>query len=132
MRKHRLIWLLALAVVLGSAWPIARACGPFFTYAVFVYRQRPDFPRTEFIDGKLGVLQPTWVPSYLVIAYRYLSGVRMSPAEREQALDYFKDRGQSGPDRLGTDWRNEWLKARSRVPGVKPLETGLVTDGQMA
>lgn len=132
MRKHRLIWLLGLTVVLGSAWPIAQACGPFFTYAVFVYRQRPDFPRTEFIDGKLGVLQPTWARSYLVIAYRYLSGVRMSPAERDQALDYFKDRGQSGPDRLGTDWQNEWLKARFRIPGAKPLETGLVTDGQMA
>jgi hypothetical protein len=60
--------VLALAAAVG--WQVSKACAPDFIKAVFSYARHPDLHRTGFIDGRLGVLQPTFARSYLVIAYR--------------------------------------------------------------
>ena len=61
--------------------PFTQACGPFFTDAIFVYSKHPDFPLEQFAAGKLGVVEPSWARSYLVAAYRDLSGAGLSPNE---------------------------------------------------
>jgi len=58
-----------------------QACGPFFTDAIFVYSKHPDFPLEQFATGKLGVVEPGWARSYLVAAYRHLSGVNFNTNE---------------------------------------------------
>src|ERR1043165_5039422 len=58
-----------------------QACGPFFQDAIFVFEKHPDFPLERFARGQLGVLQPTYARSYLVAAYRNLSGERLSDVE---------------------------------------------------
>ncbi len=44
------------------------SCGPFFARAAFIYTVHPDFPLEKFAAGELGVLQPTYARSYLVVA----------------------------------------------------------------
>src|SRR5580704_9461363 len=103
----------ALACFALTGWWLAKACAPDFLVAVFSYYRHPDLPRTEFIDGRLGVLQPSFARSYLIVAYRYLNGVGLSAGEREQARDYYKDRATRDWDGTGTDWSSAWQYARA-------------------
>jgi hypothetical protein len=121
----------AIAVV-AAGWQLASACAPDFARAVFSYVRHPDLPRTEFIDGRLGVLQPTFARSYLVIAYRYFNGMGMSRGEREQARDYYKDRETGRWDRTGTDWPARWRAVRAQIKSPAPPQTTLITGGQLA
>jgi hypothetical protein len=126
--------VLAFAFILLAAtgWRLAQACAPDFCRAVFSYARHPDLPRTEFIDGRLGVLQPTFARSYLVIAYRYLNGIGMNAKEREQVRDYYKDRGTGSWDHMGADWPAQWWVARSRIKSPPAPTTPLITGGQLA
>lgn len=118
-----------LGLAAAAAW---KACGPDFYRAVFSYLRHPDLPRTEFIDGRLGVLQPTFARSYLVIAYRYLNGIGLNPREREQARDYYKDRGTSSWDNTGINWPARWRALRSQIKSPVPPQSSLITGGQLA
>jgi hypothetical protein len=121
-----------LLAAAAAGWRFADACAPDFFRAVFSYVRHPDLPRAGFIDGRLGVLQPTFARSYLVIAYRYLNGVGMSPKEREQARDYYKDRQTGTWDRTGTDWPARWRAARGQIAAPPAPRTPLITGGQLA
>src|SRR6266850_1510119 len=69
--SNKAILALALLASVSVFLPYrTRACGPFFTDAIFVYTKHPDFPLENFAAGKLGVLQTTYARSYLVAAYR--------------------------------------------------------------
>jgi hypothetical protein len=121
----------ALALLAPTGWWLAKACAPDFLVAVFSYHRHPDLPRTEFVDGRLGVLQPTFARSYLVIAYRYLNGVGLDTGEREQARDYYKDRATNQWDKIGTDWATEWDDLRSRIKSPPAPPTRLITGGTL-
>src|ERR1041385_6410196 len=76
--------LLALALVVCVSFLLAmrsEACGPFFNDAIFIVTKHPDFPLEKFAAGKLGVVNPTWARSYLVVAYRTLSNTPLSDGE---------------------------------------------------
>ncbi len=131
IKRHALIAaLFALAPFL--AWRIAEACAPVFAVAVFHYKRHPDLPRAQFINGNLGVIQPTWARSYLILSYRHLAGIGLDAAERDQARDYYKDRDTQWWDRTGTDWFARWRAARARVPGIAHPPIPLTTDGKFA
>ncbi len=121
----------ALALLVPAGWWLAKACAPDFLVAVFSYHRHPDLPRTEFVDGRLGVLQPTFARSYLVIAYRYLNGIGLDPQEREQARDYYKDRATGQWDKIGTDWATEWDNLRSRIKSPPAPPTRMITGGTL-
>jgi hypothetical protein len=59
----------------------AQACGPSFFPDVFVLKMRPDKPN-EFAAGSLGILLPTYPRQDLVVAFRYLNGAALTPAEQ--------------------------------------------------
>ena len=56
----RIALLAALALAAGGVWRVARACAPDFYRAVFTYVRHPDLTRGAFVDGRLGVMQPTF------------------------------------------------------------------------
>ena len=130
--KYLIVSLTIFVTISFLSWKLARASGSFSTVAIFSYKHHPDFPRSEFINGRLGVLQPTFARSYLVIAYRYLNGIGMSAGEREQALDYYKDRDTQDWDHSGEDWPERWRAARARIRFPFPPATSLITKGQWA
>ncbi|HZO56325.1 MAG TPA: hypothetical protein VFB63_26700, partial [Bryobacteraceae bacterium] len=130
--KRRAVIAATLLLIPILAWRIAEACAPVFAVAVFHYKRHPDLPRSKFIDGNLGVIQPTWARSYLVLSYRHLAGIGLDGAERDQARDYYKDRDTQWWDRIGTDWVARWRTARARVPGISHPPIPLTTEGKFA
>lgn len=50
------------------------------------YSQHPDVPFDKYARGQLGIVQPTFAKSYLVVAYRYFSGVPLTKDEQDAAL----------------------------------------------
>jgi len=57
------------------------------------YSQHPDVPIEKFVQGHLGIVQPTFARSYLVVAYRYASGVPLTPDEQQGAIAVWLNRG---------------------------------------
>jgi tetratricopeptide (TPR) repeat protein len=112
-----------LACVCGtallSAHP-ATACGPFFEYPAFTFATHPDFPLDPFAGGKLGILQPGYGTTYLVVAYRYLSGVGLDEASRRTAIDTWKDHF-NGASSEGEPPVKQWQRQRLEVAGIAPL-----------
>ncbi len=95
-----------------------QACGPFFTDAIFVYSKHPDFPLEQFATGKLGVVEPGWARSYLVAAYRNLSGVNFNTNEASGIKALWDERLNYGGEVDDSAWIKKWLDARSKVPGL--------------
>ena len=113
--------LVALALIATVSFLLpyrTRACGPFFTDAIFVYTKHPDFPLESFAAGKLGVLRPSYARSYLVAAYRNLSGSSLSNAEAKGIKSLWDDRLNFGWELHDEEWIKAWVEARKKVPGV--------------
>jgi hypothetical protein len=110
-----------LAAVIYFAAPTP-GCGPFLPDAIFTYSVHPDFPLVKFARGDLGVLQPSYARSYLVVAYRNLASAPLTEKEQRAALAVWEGRLTSGwypgkPDAGKTAIQN-WLAERAKVPGA--------------
>ncbi|MDX6559520.1 MAG: hypothetical protein QOF72_2569, partial [Blastocatellia bacterium] len=113
--------LIALALILSVSFMLpqrTRACGPFFTDAIFVYSKHPDFPLESFAAGKLGVLRTHWARSYLVAAYRNLAGNRFSESEAKGIKGVWDDRLNLNWESNDDQWVKKWNEARKQVPGL--------------
>ena len=99
------------------------ACGPDYEPEVFVTENHPDQP-ARFVEGHLGILETTYYHAELVIAYRYLSGGKLSATEKAayvpamQASDNPYDWDEQH-NKAATSAVNEWVSARAAVaPGM--------------
>ena len=104
--KYRLPTLITISFAILFVPGVVRSCGPFLEYAQFTTYGGP-FPG-EFSSGRFGVLRPSYTHADLLLAYRTLSGVPLTPDEV--------------PSAPLSDGANPWLAARSKVPGVQPLD----------
>lgn len=123
MRRARFYPLVAgsLAfVLLLTATPPARACGPFAIDAIFVHTVHPGYPMDLFAAGRIGVVQPSYARSYLYVAYRYLSGSTFSAEEQKALTSLWKDRLEFGWSAGDEDWVKNWLAARKKVVAEDP------------
>src|SRR5215475_8242124 len=66
---------------LAAIPPVANACGPYLAEAVFTDTKAPDFDYGEYLQGKLGIVQPSYYDMFLYAAYRNLSGVPFTKDE---------------------------------------------------
>jgi hypothetical protein len=97
--------------------PRAAACGPYFEEAIFTRPDRPDYPLAHFAQGQLGVIQPTYARSYLVVAYRYLNAAPLTEAEQKAAVALWDERlNRTGSPRV--DGLSQWTDARNRISTV--------------
>jgi len=97
---------------------VATPCSFDTTPALF-HALRPDFPIDDYVDGKLGVLQPTYARSHLVVAYRYLSGHPPSAAEREAFRDLLRHRLNEYPEGArSADPVEQWERLRTTTRGI--------------
>lgn len=115
----RLLVLAFLTVALGGPRE-AESCGPFLPVAQFSYVSQP--PQGVFAHGQLGILRPRYHRLYLVMAYRYLTGV---PLTKEEAAE-FDPRSPTVPVAAPAPPpptpEGQWLAARNRVPGLTALK----------
>lgn len=114
LRKYTpaLIVLASIVAVCSLLPNRTQACGPFFTDAIFVFSKHPDFPLEKFAAGKLGVIRGSWARSYLVVAYRSLSGNLLSDTEAKAIKSLWDDRLNNAYDYYDVDWVKKWNEAR--------------------
>jgi len=91
------------------------ACGPDFEPEVFVSEHRPEAPRL-YAEGHLGVLQNGYYHAELVVAYRYLSGGKLSDTEKQS----YTSQADSTPQGrgFGQGPAAVWRTARAAASGV--------------
>src|SRR5437773_4617315 len=117
--------LLLLASVLATSFLLTNrteACGPFFTDAIFVFAKHPDFPLEKFAAGKLGVVTDSWARSYLVVAYRTLSGNPLSDNEARAIKSLWDDRLNNSFDSDDESWVKKWNEARKAAGATTAAE----------
>jgi hypothetical protein len=113
----RLLILVLLTAVLAGP-PEAESCGPFLSFAQFTYVAQP--PQDVFARGQLGILRPKYYRRYLVVAYRYLTGVPLNGEE----ISAFSGELPAGPaSPAPVDPANQWLQPRNQVPGLMPIQS---------
>lgn len=101
-------WIAAgILVLAGAAWLGVRACGPDLTVANFDPPSVPDVLPPNYAAGKLGILRPGFSFRDRVIAYRWMKGLGVTPADQSAFLTP-PNEGVI-PDPKG------WLAARSLV-----------------
>ena len=113
----RLLWTLPLVFMLGGGALWLKACFGPDTNLVFTWERNPDLPLKQFAAGRLGLLQPFYARSYLVVAYRYLMDRPLTAQEQIEAVDLW-DRRLNGGYGVMFD-REESV----HVPSVNFLET---------
>lgn len=118
--KLTLITSLLCAFTLHSLLP-AIGCSfgnePYFTFST-----HPDFPLKDYAAGKLGVVQPGYARSYLLVAHRYFSGQPLSATEQQAVVALWDKRLTEVYQPSETDTA-VWLKARGTVPGATKIES---------
>ena len=88
-------------------------CGGDPGEAVYHYSYHPDVPLKPFAAGQLGIIRAGWRPSYLTIAYRYLSGLSLAPAEQAAIVNSLEHRM----------WKRADAEERREARQQDPLET---------
>src|SRR5690242_17314500 len=112
--SHRALAVaLAVLLLLNYAAP-ASACGPWPTEPIFVFKESPDLPFTDFTSGKIGIVRPSLGRKTLVIAYRYLNGGSFTAEEQTQLIDALKG---TAPEQDSTEAVKAWIKARQEIFG---------------
>jgi hypothetical protein len=116
------LWLGGIFSALVMVSSQARACFGPDTRVVFHWSHHPDFPLDRFAAGRLGVLEPTFARSYLVVAYRYVVDQPLSAEEQQGAVDLWQRR-LNGPgayldlqEELDGMGRAEWSWQGVREP----------------
>jgi hypothetical protein len=111
----------ALVFALIVPQPAAVACGPFFTQTIFSFRMHPDFPLMRFAAGDLGIVQPTYARSYLVVAYRYMRGMSLNKTDQASVAGLWARRFAHSLFAVDAhpDPASEWLHARRKYTGGK-------------
>jgi len=122
--KHSWKAVLALSLITSTLCMFpsrTSACGPFFTDALFVFTKHPDFPLEQFTGGKIGIVQPSWARSYLVVAYRVLSANPLSEREAKDMTSLWNDRLGLSNDSGSEIVPKSWTDARKKVPGATEI-----------
>lgn len=125
-----LVSILTAALVISP--PPAFACGPFFPVTIFIQGKHPDLPLAKYAAGNLGVVQPSYARSYLVVAYRYFSGGTFTAAEQKQLVGLWAHRLDREEDWVGkseSDAASKWLEARSEI-GAEGNPSYVKKDGR--
>lgn len=112
VKAFAVLLVLALAVVLLYGPPQTSGCS-YSRAAAFTFAR--ELSLEDAAQGRWDVLQPGYSKKSLALAYRYLSGLRLSDAERE-ALSQPTAGGEP------PTWPKTfvWLDARSSVPRTSP------------
>lgn len=106
--RRALALLLSLLVVIECS-PPALGCGPSFIEPIFVFKGSPDLPFNEFVNGRIGIVLPSFGRKTLVIAHRYLNGGSFGSEEQAALIEALKG---TAPEDDGSDAAKLWVAAR--------------------
>jgi hypothetical protein len=121
------LFLILFAVGAG----MAQGCVGTAYEPVHFFKFKPDFPLSHFIDGRLGIIQPTYARIYLYCAYRWLSGAPLNPAEQAAVTERLQERLKADvyePTEVDKALQ-AWEEMRLRVSGALAIDH-IHYDGQ--
>src|SRR5262245_66527727 len=102
-RRFNLLRLMVILLALLADPHALFSCGPFAPEIIFTHTIHPDFPLDRFARGELGVLQPAYARSYLLVAYRHLNGIGVDSNEAQALVSLWRERllidSEGGVDR---------------------------------
>lgn len=128
MKFFRCYFALILAgLLLLESAPAVRGCGPSVIEPIFVFKESPDLPFNEFVNGNLGIVQPGFGRKTLVIAYRYLNGNAFDAGEQADLIEALKGKA---PEDDGTAAVKIWLSVRKELLGVREELPEIYTERQ--
>lgn len=112
----------ALLLIVLASPNLVIGCGPEFPDAVFTFTYHPDVPLEPYVAGRLGVVQPSYRPSYLVIAYRNLSGLKFDARESHAVVAALEQRMWKPlpPRTERPEALDIWKSARAKIVQDKP------------
>src|SRR6266571_7179253 len=121
--RHLLLACLLAAVTLVFTSADLSSCGPFFDGAVFSDRNSPEISFEEYATGQLGIIHSTYYRTYLLVAYRNLSGRPLSNVQQKAFLGRNDGGSESRWIQTGSFYEPEavknWRDARAEVSGVQ-------------
>lgn len=120
VRVLRIVIVVFILLILFATPNAIYSCGPFLESAIFSFRDRPDGPPENFAAGQLGIVRPDFRQAYLVIAYRYFSGLTLTSEQQKAALDDW-DRNVVPEHPSEDEAISTWIKARNRVPNLPAI-----------
>jgi tetratricopeptide (TPR) repeat protein len=120
--RFSLTFLLALTLIVPP--PAVMACGegPESAESIFIQSDRPDLPFDTYAAGELGIVQPGYDRSYLVVAYRYFSGKAFDASEQAQLValwNHYLNNEDHGPQVQAGAGEAEWNAALQDVAQIK-------------
>jgi len=94
----------------------ALACGPFFLTPIFVFDSRLENTE-DFARGNIGIIQPTYYRSVLLVAYRTLNKLPFSAYEQKELLRDWQAEYEYVDNNEATKTAaiTHWLEARKKV-----------------
>ncbi len=113
--------LLAALTVIVLAAPALDSC-TYDNPPVLELDNRPDAPIEGYAAGRLGIVEPSYAHSHLVVAYRYLSGRPLTSIEQQGVLELMRIR-LGEPKSKDKSAADQWLEARRVIPGALAIET---------
>ena len=111
---RRTVTVVLVALLLLNYTAPILGCGPWPTEPIFVFRESPDLPFSDFTGGKIGIVRPSLGRKTLVIAYRYLNGGSFTGEEQRELLDALKG---TAPEEDSIDTVKAWVKTRKELFG---------------
>jgi tetratricopeptide (TPR) repeat protein len=132
--------IVAIILCLGLLLPPqpAFACGPFFPITIFIQSRHPDLPLEKYAAGEIGIVQPSYSTSYLVVAYRHFSGQSFDASEQQQLValwnHHLNGENQTAGNKVKTGqeiWADTWdelsgLPAHQRAQQPKTERHGRI------
>jgi hypothetical protein len=109
---------LSLALALACQYP-AVAHSQVYARTVYSYASHPDLPLKLYVQGRLGIVSPSYARSYQIVAYRYLSGKPLTQGEQAEYLALWHTRLHLPLCRHEPHALNSWLKVRAKLISVK-------------
>jgi len=106
----------AFTFLVSTAGTPAIACGPSFPEPVFAFSVRPE-NFVDFAQGKIGIIQPNWHRSALLVAYRELNDLPFSANEQKDLVrDWQAEYEQADANEATNNAAiANWLAARKKV-----------------
>lgn len=106
----------------------ALACGPSFVLPIFTMNARPE-RFTDFANGKLGIIHPTFNRSALFVAYREFNNLPFSEPEQKDLVKNWHAEYEniSANDDAKNTAINNWIAARKKI-ATGEAEPTIYTD----
>ena len=117
MNTRRNGCLLALVVGLMVTPTHLPSCGPMFEEAVFSYESYPVTFEKGYLEGRLGVIRPTFWRKFLLAAYRHMNEKPLTAVERS---------GYAPAEAV--DGTKRWVEAREKATGKKNSKQWMATE----